>query len=258
MRITRNLCLYRQRTERSCFVPDLLQFPAVHQSIQPHIFTESEIIRLFDEIKKMKPGPGSPLRQENFKLGLVLLYTAGLRRGELIRLTINDYNSTEHTLLIRESKFHKSRIIPLSEDAWSEVESHLNIRRNHQLPVSLKHPLLWHNNQKNKTGFYTGTGIFDVFQFLFKVANVHTVNGNLPRVHDFRHTFAVHALLRWYREGIDVQAKLPMLSTYMGHVFIVSTQYYLRFIEEIVNSASERFENRYSVLVTLSNKRGAL
>ena len=54
-----------------------------------------------------------------------------------------------------------------------------------------------------------------------------TAAGRLPRVHDFRHTFAVHALLRWYREGEDVQAKLPLLSTYMGHVSIVSTAYYL-------------------------------
>jgi integrase len=71
----------------------------------------------------------------------------------------------------------------------------------------------------------------------------------VPRVHDFRHTFAQHALLRWYRAGADVQAKLPLLATYMGHVSIASTEYYLKFIEPVGVSASERFARHCSGLV---------
>ena len=70
-----------------------------------------------------------------------------------------------------------------------------------------------------------------------------------PRVHDFRHTFAVHALLRWYRLGEDVQAKLPALATYMGHVSVVSTEHYLQLVEELTAFASDRFERRYGALV---------
>lgn len=255
MCVVRNLCLYRRRTDPACFVPDPLQFPIPHQPVRPHIFTEVEIIRLLDAIKKLGLSTQSPLRQENVRLALVLLYTSGLRCSELCRLIVGDYSSTEHTLLIRESKFHKSRLIVLSPDGGSEIENHLKIRRNRRLPVSADLPLIW--NRYTEKGDYERVTISRNFRLLFNRIGIRTASGQLPRLHDFRHTFAVHALFRWYREGANVQAKLPMLSTYMGHVSIVSTQYYLRFIDEVVGSASGRFEKYCSALVTSSDQRGA-
>ena len=73
--------------------------------------------------------------------------------------------------------------------------------------------------------------------------------GGRPHVHDVRHSFAVNALLRWYRQGIDVQTKLPLLATYMGHVSIVSTAYYLAFVEPLRAAASARFARHYGALV---------
>jgi integrase/recombinase XerD len=73
--------------------------------------------------------------------------------------------------------------------------------------------------------------------------------GRLPRVHDFRHAFAVNALLRWYREGAEVEAKLPLLATYMGHASVVSTHYYLHWIEPLRTAASEKFAHHYGELV---------
>jgi integrase len=254
MRITRNFCLYRRRTEPECFVPDQSQFPAHHQPIKPHIFSDSEIIRLLDSVKLLESGNNSPLRREGFQVALVLLYTTGLRRGELLRLTVADYDSKEHTLLIRESKFHKSRLIPLSMDGWTEIEAYLTTRRKRRFPVNAESPLIWSKN--GRTGHYSGVGLGTTFHSLFQSAAIFSMGGQRPRIHDFRHNFAVQALLRWYREGEDVQAKLPMLSTYMGHVSIVSTQYYLHFIEELVNSASDRFAKKYSALVTVSNRGG--
>jgi integrase len=254
MRIVRNLCLYRRRFEPLCFIPNPSQFPRHNQSIQPHIFTEEEIIRLLDAIKKLKPGTRSILREENFRLALVLFYTSGLRRSELIRLTISDYNSLEHTLLIRESKFHKSRLIPLSNDGWNELEDYLSIRRKLRLPISTDSPLLWNAYKEN--GFYTGWGIAFTFRTLFKMANIRTISGAFPQLHSFRHTFAVHALLRWYRNGDDVQTKLPFLSIYMGHVSIVSTEYYLRYVEPLASSASNLFEKHYGGIFPKSDKGG--
>lgn len=257
MRIVRGFCLYRQRTETSCFIPDPLQFPKKHQPMQPHIFTEAEIIRLFNVIKDIKAGiNSSPIRKENIRLALILLYTSGLRCGELRRLIIKDYNPIEHTLLIRESKFRKSRLIPLSKDAWRAIDKLLKIRRQRRLPISLDLPLIWHRYGAQKS--YTMSATWKIFHSLFSSANIHTAYGKLPRIHDFRHTFAVHALLRWYREGANVQSKLPVLSIYMGHASVVHTQYYLRFIDDVVILASERFEKHYSALVTELNNRGDL
>lgn len=247
MRVTRNLCLYRRRVEPMCFVPDTSLFPSAHQPIRPHIFTELEVASLLLACKDLQPSDRSPLRRENFRLALVLLYTTGLRRGELLRLTLSDYSPGERTLLIRESKFHKSRVLPLSIDGTVEVERYLASRRVRRLGSESNAPLLWNAYGGGRP--YTGTGLHSTMGTLFRATSVQTTAGALPRVHDFRHTFAVQALLRWYRTGADVQAKLPLLATYMGHVSIVSTQYYLRYLDPLNDLASERFERRYGSLV---------
>ncbi len=249
MQCIRHFSLYLRRTQPSCFVPDPSQFPLARKPIQPHIFTEHEIIRLLNATKQLKAHPGSPLYQENYRLALILFYTTGLRRGELVRLTIRDYNSKEHTLLIRGTKFHKSRLIPLSKDGWKEIETLLAIRRKRQLSPSADSPLFW--NARGGTGSYAAEAVRATFRSLFYKSDIYTVRGELPRIHDFRHTFAVHALLRWYQDGADVQAKLPLLSTYMGHVSILSTEYYLHFIDDVVSAASERFAKNYSKLVAI-------
>lgn len=247
MRIVRNFCLYRRRTEPTCFVPDPSLFPALHQPVQPYIFTESEIGRLLQGTARLERAPDSPLRPELFRLALTLLYTAGLRRGELLRMIIGDYDPRERTLLVRETKFHKSRLLPLSADAADELDSYLQARRAHRLPMSSNAPLIWNRRAGGKA--YTGEGFGHIFRELFERAGIRKPNGHLPRIHDLRHTYACHALLRWYRSGEDVQAKLPILAIYMGHVSIVSTQYYLRLIEPLAAVASERFARHCAGLV---------
>ena len=122
MRIVRNLCLYRRRGEPGCFVPDERLFPPVHQAIRPHIFTDSELVHLLAAARTLTRSPNSPLRPENVRLATVVLSTTGLRRGELTRLTVGDYDPPQRTLAIRESKFHKSRLVPLSADTAREIE----------------------------------------------------------------------------------------------------------------------------------------
>lgn len=92
---------------------------------------------------------------------------------------------------------------------------------------------------------YSGFGFGRIYRTLAQRAGIYKADGQLPRVHDARHSFAINALLRWYRAGVDVQNKLPLLSAYMGHVSIASTQYYLRFVEPLASAASERFAQHY-------------
>ena len=247
MRVVRNLALYRRRREPSCFVPDPLLFPPLHQPVQPYIFTHSEIAALIQQADALAFSYDCPLRPQLFSLAITLLYTAGLRRGELLRLTIGDYDRREGALLIRESKFHKSRILPLSSDGIERLDRYLHGRQERHLPVSPESPLVWH--QRGGGRAYTAVGFGHTVHRLLDAVGVRKPNGQWPRIHDFRHTFAVHALLRWYHAGENVQAKLPLLATYMGHVSIVSTQYYLKLTEPLAKSASERFANRCASLI---------
>jgi integrase len=96
---------------------------------------------------------------------------------------------------------------------------------------------------------YTGVGVGTAFRQLLMHTGIRTPEGRWPRIHDLRHTFAVHALARWYRTGADVQAELPLLATYMGHVSIVSTAYYLPFVEPLRALATARFARHYEALL---------
>lgn len=256
MRIVRNLCLYRRRTEPGCFVPDIELFPSVHQYITPYCFSEDEIARLVAAADILFMTSSFPLRARAVRLGLVLLYTAGLRRGELVRLTLGDYDPAAKTVLVRHSKFHKSRLLPLSADAVRELEAYLSVRRAYRPETVIDNaPLIWRGGVSLQG--YSGSAFGRIFRDLIRKSGIRKADGELPRLHDIRHTFALTALLRWYRDDADVQSKLPFLSAYMGHVSIASTQYYLRFLEPLSSAASERFAQHCGKLVTPLAKEGA-
>jgi integrase/recombinase XerD len=247
MRIVRNLCLYRRRTEATCFVPDDMLFPRNHQPVSPHIFTEEDIRRLLAEADKLEPTGPSPLRRENHRVAIILLFTTGIRRGELVRLTLGDFDDTARTLAIRESKFHKSRLVPLSDSTSRELIVFLDRRRAAGAPQASTAPLLWNRGDGGRA--YTGAGLAMGLRNLMRSAGIHKPDGRVPRVHDLRHAFAANALLRWYRAGNDVTARLPYLATYMGHVSVASTQLYIPFVEQLAAQAGERFERRCGSLV---------
>ncbi|MCP3441076.1 tyrosine-type recombinase/integrase [Bradyrhizobium sp. CCGUVB14] len=246
--IVRNFCLYRQRSEPTCFVPDINRLPHRRPHAPPVIFGAAEVARMLAKADRLTPTSTSPLRPAVMRLAVVLLYTAGLRRGELVRLTLADIDPRQGILHIRASKFHKPRAIPLSPDASRELRLYLRERLRPPLSRSADSPLLC--NTKGRLRGYTGTGLRDGVQTLFQAANVRGPDGRLPRVHDFRHSFAVGSLLRWYQQGADVQSNLPKLAMYMGHVSIVSTAYYLRWIPQLAAAASHRLEAHFGHLIT--------
>lgn len=249
------LCLYRRRTEPECFLPDPQAFPPYHQRLRPHIFTESEIARLLNAASGMKSNPSTPLRPELTRLAIVLLFTTGIRRGELLNLTEGDYNRHEATLHIRRTKFYKSRLLPIHEGIVSEIEQYFAARAKLKLLSSATTPLMWNARQGGRA--YTGTGIFYCIKPLLHQCGIKAASGLSPRIHDFRHSFAVNALLRWYRAGADVDAKLPLLATYLGHGSALSTHHYLHFIEPMRAAASERFAKLYgSLIVPHASKKG--
>jgi len=256
IRAVRCFCLYRRRTAPTCFVPDPTQFPQARQGVVPYIFSESEIARLLSHSAALPDSVRSPLRGASTRLAIILLYTAGLRRGELLRLSAQDYDASAQTLLIRASKFHKSRLLPLAEDVAAEVTQFLALRAAVQPPLPGSAPLIWNPYCGGRA--YCGIQLRKNLNVLLSLAGIQKPDGRRPRIHDFRFSFAVNVLIRWYHDGADVQAKLPFLSTYMGHVSVLSTYYYLRFVEPLRSLASRRFADSYGGLVAaVAEQKGA-
>jgi integrase/recombinase XerD len=238
--IVRKFCLYRQRTEPGCFVPNPLYFARQCPYRPPLIITPEQVAQMLAVADTLSPTNNSPLLPAIMRLAVVILYTAGLRRGELVRLNLNDVDLRAGLIRIHASKFHKSRLVPLSSDARTAMRTYLRQRLTQPFPGGPNTPLLC--NHVNDYRRYTGGGLGQAIARLFIAAKVVDREGRRPRVQDLRHSFAVQALIRWYQAGGDVQSNLPRLAMYMGHVSIISTAHYLHFIPQVRELASERFE----------------
>ena len=230
------------------------EFPPLQSWFLSHIFFEAEITRLLFATDAFKSNAPSPLHRPVARLAITLLYTAGLRRGELARLTLGDYDTAEQLLLIRETKFYKSRLVPLSADALVDIDRYLEQRVRPSLPGAADAPLLLHHHGGLRG--YTGTGLSSLVRKIIRTANIRTGTSRAPRVYDLRFTFVVYALLCWYRAGVDVQVWLPALCIYMGHSSLVSTQHYLVFFDAIAQAASERFDAHCAAFLPAVSLRG--
>jgi integrase len=180
----RSFCLYRSRTDSRCYVPDLRSFPAYHQRVKPHIFFDAEIAKLLCAASGLKRNPASPLPPEVIRLAIVLLYTTGIRRGELLGLKLGENKRQEFTLHIRETKFYKSRLLPINGSIVGELEQYLHVRLRRKLPLSSDSALIW--NAAWGGGAYSATSLQGALRPLFKRCGIVTAKGKLPRIHDFR------------------------------------------------------------------------
>jgi site-specific recombinase XerD len=166
-----------------------------------------------------------------------LLYGLGLRVGEVVRLTLADVDFTRDLLLIRESKFQKTRIVPLGPNLARRLKRYVEER--HGCHPAPERPLF----SFTKRGcIHVGT-ISQTFHTLLPRLQLHVPPGvSPPRLHDLRHSFAVATLLRWYRQRIDPNCRLMHLATFLGHVDPSSTAVYLTITEELLNQAARRFQ----------------
>ena len=236
--VVHRLCLHRRRTDPTCFVPDPLYFAKPRPYRQPVLVEPQQIARMLACATALHPTPNSPLRSQVLRLATVLFYTAGLRRGEVLRLSLADIDAEAGVVRVRESKFHKSRFVPLSPSAHREMRRYLRARSTVCTDRRSGAPLLCNRSRGWRP--YTGTGLCYGIAQLFERAGVRDEQGRRPCIHDLRHSFAVQALTRFYRHGEEVRSRLPHLALYMGHVSIVSTAYYLHFIPTLAALASER------------------
>jgi len=177
---------------------------------------------------------------------LILLYGTGLRIREAIRLTIADVDLIERCLTVRKTKFCKSRLVPFGTQVARELSRHVAGRRHSQVPEQAPFFVTRDGRAFNKS---TVEAIFGRIRDKAGVCR-HDGARYQPRIHDLRHTFAVHRLIAWYRKGADVQAWLPVLSTYLGHAHLGATAVYLTMTPVLLDEANRRFQQ-----YALSGKR---
>jgi integrase/recombinase XerD len=208
-------------------------------AFQPYIYSPAELRRLIEATDSYQRNRGL-LGPSAVKTILLLMYAGALRTSEVLSLTIADVDLPNALLTVRESKFFKSRIVPLGPKTTQTLSTYANSRQEFAHSREGDSPFFVGRNGK-KINMDTFRG---AFQQLRDHAGLRRTGGPRcqPRLHDLRHTSAVHRLTAWYREGKDVQLLLPQLSVYLGHTHLAATQVYLTMTPELLHEASLRFE----------------
>lgn len=205
---------------------------------RPYIYSPEQIRALLD-IARTYPSPRAPLRPQALYTMLAVGYCAGLRVSEIARLTLGDVDLQTGTITIRETKFFKSRILPLTASVVAVLREYLQARRRAGAPQDPASGLFWHN--QGGTRYVTATVMW-LFVDLLRRAGLKPLRGKTgPRIHDLRHSFVVNRMLEWYRADINPQDKLPFLATYLGHRDIHSTLIYITVTQDLLQQANERF-----------------
>jgi site-specific recombinase XerD len=248
LRAVKSFLQFHARDHEETFIPDALNLPKTTPPPLPRLVSPDEMAHVLDVAQHLRRSTNNPLRAETFRLGLILLFCCGLRRTELLRLTLDHIDLEQSLIRIENTKFHKSRLVPLSPTVANEVAMYLRQRQQMKVAMHPKAFLLANGIQGDKA--YADHTLLTVWHRLCLSIHLVDSHGRPPRLHDLRHSFAVNTLQRWYAEGANVQAKLPHLATYLGHVNIASTHYYLKLTPELRQAASQRFHQRFATLFT--------
>lgn len=239
---SKRLTIIREFAKYAAAFDDRTQVPAQNLLFskmvrpRPYLYSQDEVNRLLQAAWMHDDQP-----RGTYYCLFGLLAVSGLRIGEATNLQVNDVDLTEKILTIRNTKFGKSRLVPVHSSTVKKLREYRK-RRDELLGM-----------QPSDHFFVTPKGaplehwrIYQVFKALAVIAGIRKVaSGPGPRLHDFRHRFAVRTLIDWYRSGEDVEACLPVLSTYLGHVSVENTYWYLTEYPELMNLAVQRLNARW-------------
>ena len=236
--VVRQLCRYLAQSDPLSYIPEALRTPPSYQAHRAYIFTKEEVAALLRA--SLQLSPAGSLRPQTYWTLFGLLYSTGLRIGEAMALNIEDFFPSEMRLYVAKGKFSKARWIVLSESTRDASQKYLEerVKKTPNMPES---PLLL-NERRQRLSHPT---VYATYRKLLKACDIAHHKDTGPRIHDLRHTFAVHRLLAWYQDGKDINARLPALATYMGHVNISSTLVYLQPTAELQGEVSQRFHDHY-------------
>jgi integrase len=233
MSVVRGFARFLAGVDPATEVPPLGLLPWRQHWRPPFIYTAADIATLLQAAARLS----SPLRAATYETLFGLLAVTGMRVGEAIRLDVTDIDWEQGVVLVRQSKFGKSRNVPLKPSTLAALGRYAQRRP------------LFRARSDDPSFFVSLTGrrliyvsVHEVFRCLRADGRIGEGSTMRPRIHDLRHTFAVNTLLDWYRGGVDVAARLPWLSTYLGHHDPRSTYWYLSAAPELLALAVDRLE----------------
>lgn len=238
--VVRQFYAFLQRQGRRLPEPEWPQLPATSEYL-PHIFTTGEVQRLVRLTRRLG---GHPFRCLTYRMLILVLYCTGLRLGEALRLRLSDVDCVAGTLFIVRSK-GRSRWVPCHRSLCRELRSYQTARRAFAPAGPGAFLFVGIDRTRRPTSRLATKTASDGLRALLRTAGLKPATGRTgPRPYDFRHAFAVHRLTRWYRSGVDLQARLPWLSAYMGHDDLLGTETYLTATPELLALAASRFRRR--------------
>ena len=231
--LLRDFGTYMQNLGFRTYIPEVTT-PLHRSRYIPHIYTKSELRRFFNAIEEYPVGENSSRKTVDAIL-FRFLYGTGVRISEALNLKVSDYDPEAGAALIRQGKNNRDRIVALHPSLMKRVNAFLEDFHKESQPDTPLFP----NSRMQRIRH---NAIYDRFRDYLLMADIpHTGNG--PRIHDFRHGFAVENLRRWSAEGGDLMNLMPYLAAYMGHSDYKATQYYLRLTAEIYPEMMEQLES---------------
>ena len=235
--VIRGFARYRCAMDPRTQIPATGLLPYTPRRASPYLYSEAEIAQLL-QVASQLPSP-TGLRAQTYVTTFGLLAVTGMRVGELVGLDDQDVDLTRGQLTVRSGKFGKSRLLPLHSSTW-EALRHYVAERDRRYPVP-QAPSFLVSEQGARLTYWSVRATFVALSRQIGLRGPTDSHG--PRLHDFRHRFAVGVLLRWYRDGADVERHLPELSTYLGHVKASDTYWYLSATPELLQLALNRLEH---------------
>jgi integrase len=218
-------------------IPPTDMLPHHYRRVTPHLYTPAEIDLLLDAADVLRP----QLRALTWRTFICLLAVTGMRTSEACSLDLSDIDFDDAVLTVRDTKFGKHRQVPVHASTVAALQDYLQARQ--RLSPVTDTPAVFVTTRGTRLD-HSNTA--HTFAHVIGAAGISARAGQRrPRLHDLRHTFCTTILLNWYRDGIDVQARLPWLSTYLGHVDPKSTYWYLTGSPELLTLAAERLEHTF-------------
>lgn len=234
----RRLALHLSASDPKTEIPPAGLLRSAHRRKQPYLYTDVEVRRLLAAAQRLRSTTG--LRPATYSILIGLLAVTGLRSGEAIAIDDPDVDLADGVITIRRTKFRKSRLVTLHPSTVEALRGYVVLRDKACPPRATEAFLVGEAGRR-----LTKSVIEWTFANLSRQTGLRRPTDRRgPRLHDLRHRLAVTTLIRWYRSGLNVEAQLPVLSTYLGHTQVSDTYWYLTAVPELLRLAADRLETR--------------